>query len=60
VKIDDQVIRLTPGSKIFDRENRIIMPNYLPDNAIVVYQFGTNGELSSIWLLTEEEAASVK
>jgi hypothetical protein len=60
VQIDSDTLHLAPGSKIFDQNNRIILPNYLPDNASVVYQLGVNGELSNMWLLTDEEDALVK
>jgi hypothetical protein len=60
VTIGSKQFHLAPGSKIFDRNNRIIFPNSLPAGATVLYQVNSNGDLANIWLLTPEEAANRK
>src|SRR5882672_3177027 len=58
MKIGDQVYRLAPGSRIFNQQNLIIMPASLQvQTAPVMYILDTSGDLSRIWLLTEDEAA---
>ncbi|MGH8743544.1 MAG: hypothetical protein ACREUY_04620, partial [Burkholderiales bacterium] len=60
VLIGGSRFHLAPGSRIFDQNNRIILPNYLPLSATVLYQLDGNGDLINMWLLTPEEAASSK
>lgn len=58
MKIGDNVYRLSPGSRIFNQQNLIIMPASLQvQTAPVMYMLDTSGDLSRIWLLTGEEAA---
>ena len=57
-KIGDKVFYLSPGSRIFDRHNLIIMPAYLQiQTAPIMYTLDTRGDLASVWLLSDEEAA---
>ena len=60
VTIGDKQFHLAPGSKIIDQNNRIILPNYLPRSAIVLYTIDSNGDLAKMWLLTPEEVANLK
>ena len=58
MKIGDNVYRLSPGSRIFNQQNLIIMPASLQIQAApVMYMLDMSGDLSSVWLLTGEEAA---
>ena len=58
MKIGDNVYRLAPGSRIFNQQNLIIMPASLQvQTAPVMYLLDMSGVLSSLWLLTGEEAA---
>ena len=58
MKIGDNVYRLSPGSRIFNQQNLIIMPASLQvQTAPVMYLLDMSGDLSRIWLLTGEEAA---
>jgi hypothetical protein len=60
MKIDDKTFRLSPGSRIFNENNLIIMPASLQIQAApVMYMLDTRGDLSSIWLLTRDEAARI-
>ena len=56
VKVGKPVLRLSVGSKIYNEQNLIIMPNTAPRSADVLYKVDTNGEISQIWILTPEEA----
>jgi hypothetical protein len=58
MKIGDRVYRLSPGSRIFNQQNLIIMPASLQvQSAPVMYMLDMSGDLSRIWLLTGDEAA---
>ena len=58
MKISDKVYRLSPGCRIFNRHNLIIMPASLQvQTGSVMYMLDINGDLARIWLLTAEEAA---
>lgn len=60
MKIGDRVYRLSPGSRIFNEQNLIIMPASLQvQTAPVMYMLDMSGDLSRLWLLTGEEAATV-
>jgi hypothetical protein len=56
VKVGKEVLRLSPGSKIYNDQNLIIMPATAPASADVLYRVDINGEISQIWLLTPEES----
>jgi hypothetical protein len=56
--IGDNVYRLAAGSRILNQQNLIIMPASLQiQTAPVMYILDTSGDLSRIWLLTDDEAA---
>ncbi len=58
MKIGDNIYRLSPGSRIFNEQNLIIMPASLQIQAApVMYTLDIRGDLSSIWLLSVDEAA---
>jgi hypothetical protein len=58
MKIGGHVYRLSPGCRIFNRQNLIIMPVSLPARTgPVMYLLDMSGDLSRIWLLSAEEAA---
>jgi hypothetical protein len=58
MKIGDNIYRLAPGSRIFNHQNLIIMPASLQiQTAPVMYTLDMSGDLSRVWLLTDEEAA---
>ena len=57
-RIGTATYRLAAGGRIFNQQNMIIMPASLPARAAeVMYQVDFTGQLSTIWLLTKEEAA---
>jgi len=56
--IGDNVYRLAAGSHIVNQHNLIVMPASLQiQSAPVMYILDTGGDLSRIWLLTNDEAA---
>ena len=58
MKIGDRVYRLAAGSRLYNQQNLIIMPASLQiQTAPVMYILDIGGDLSRIWLLTQDEAA---
>ncbi len=60
VAVGSSVYRLSPGAKIFDQWNRVVMPPRLPVGASALFLLDGNGEIARVWLLTPEELAAVK
>jgi hypothetical protein len=57
MKIDKNIYRLAPGSRIYNEQNLIIMPaSLLIQTAPVMYMLDLSGDLSRVWLLTADEA----
>ena len=57
MKIGDRIYRLSPGSRIFNEQNRIVMPASLESRKTpIMYQLDMRGDLSQVWLLTADEA----
>jgi len=60
MKIGDKTYRLSPGSRIFNRNNLIITPASLQtQTAPVMFTLDIRGDLASIWLLNGDEAARI-
>jgi hypothetical protein len=60
MKIGERNYRLAAGSRIFNQQNLIVMPASLQvQTAPVMYLLDIGGDLSSIWLLTDDEAARI-
>jgi hypothetical protein len=55
VQINDQVVRLAPGGRIYDQHNRTILHTFLPERATVLFVQDMNGELSRVYILRPEE-----
>lgn len=55
VSIDDTVYRLSPGARIFSATNQMILPNLLPQSGAVFYQLDAYGNLTQLWLATDQE-----
>jgi hypothetical protein len=56
VKLGKKVLRLAVGSRIYNDQNLIIVPNAAPRSADVLYKIDINGEISQIWILTPDES----
>lgn len=56
--MDGKARKLSPASRIFNRDNTIEMPASLRGSGIVVYYTeDANGDIKNVWILTDEEAA---
>lgn len=60
LQIGDKVLRLSPGGRIIDENNRIIMHVYLPTHAHVLYLEDMNGEVSRVFILRPDELEQLK
>jgi hypothetical protein len=56
VKAGKQILRLAPGARIYNDRNLIIMPGTVPAKATVLFKTDINGQISRVWILTDEEA----
>ena len=60
MKIGEHTYHLAAGSRIVNQQNLIVMPASLRvQTAPVMYLLDISGDLSRIWLLTDEEAARI-
>jgi hypothetical protein len=60
VVIDQKVMRLAPGGRVIDENNRVILHAYLPQQATVLYVVDMNGDLSRIFILRPDELEQLK
>lgn len=55
VQINQELMRLAPGARIIDQNNRSIVHGSLPADAPVLYVLDPSGDISRIVILTPEE-----
>jgi hypothetical protein len=55
LQIDNQVVRLAPGGRIYDEHNRTILHTVLPERATVLFIQDMNGDISRLYILWPEE-----
>jgi hypothetical protein len=60
VQIGQDALRLAPGARIFDLDNRVMMHNQLPAEANVLYQHDISGLILNLWFLNDEEIQVLK
>lgn len=60
VQIDRKILRLAPGGRIYDQNNRTIVHGSLPDAATVLFVEDMNGQVSLIYLLLPGELERLK
>ena len=60
VTLDNETLRLAAGGKIYNEQNLIIMPAAAPAKADVLYKTDPNGQISQIWILTDEESRAYR
>ena len=60
VQIGNQILRLTPGARIYDQSNRTIVHGQLPSGAEVLYVTDKAGDVQRIYVLTDEELLRLK
>jgi hypothetical protein len=56
VEANKQVLHLAVGVRIYNERNLIIMPATLPGKANVLFKTDINGDVSRVWILTDDEA----
>ena len=60
VQINNTVVRLAPGAKIYNRENRTILHNQIPPSAPVLFVQDRAGQIVRIYLLRPDELARLQ
>jgi hypothetical protein len=55
LQINNQVVRLAPGGRIYDQHNRTILHTLLPERASVLFVQDMNGDISRVYILRPEE-----
>ncbi len=60
VNVDGTVYKLSPGSRVFDQNNRSVLPGSIPQSVRIFYQLNPQGELSKVWIMTPDEEVSSK
>ncbi len=55
VRIGNAVLLLTPGARIYDRENRTILHGQLEPGSDVVFSRDQSGYVQRIYILTDQE-----
>jgi hypothetical protein len=60
VQIGKDTLRMAPGARIFNTDNRVLMHNQLPAEASVLYNHDVSGFILNIWFLSEEEIQMLK
>src|SRR5687768_529238 len=58
--LDDKVLRLAPGGRVFDEHNRVILHSYLPTHAHVLYVLDMNGDVSRVYILRPDELKEIQ
>ena len=57
VAIGKSVLRMTPGARIYDQNNRTIVHAQLPPGAQILFLRDQAGDVLRIYILTEQELA---
>jgi hypothetical protein len=55
VKAGKQILHLAAGARIYNESNLIVMPVAVPAKANVLFKTDINGDVSRVWILTDEE-----
>ena len=55
LQINNQIVRLAPGGRIYDQHNRTIVHTSLPERATVLFVQDMNGDISRLYILRPEE-----
>ena len=58
--ISKKAMRLAPGGRIYDQQNRAILHNYLPQQATVLYTLDPQGLVSQLYLLRPDELERIE
>ena len=57
VTVDGQTMQLSPGARIWNRDNLTITPTMLPKESLVDYVVDGNKQIFRVWILTPAEAS---
>jgi hypothetical protein len=60
LQIDNKVVRLAPGGRIYDQHNRTIVHGALPDSASVLFVPDMHGDIARLYILLPAEVERVK
>ena len=60
LQINNQVVRLAPGGRIYDQHNRTILHTFLPERATVLFVQDMNGDISRLYILRPEELVQIQ
>ena len=60
LQINQKVVRLAPGGRIYDQHNRIIVHGALPDSASVLFVPDMHGDIARLYILLPAEVERVK
>lgn len=60
LQIDDQLVRLAPGGRIYDENNRVIVHASLPRSATVLFVQDMNGDVSRVYILRADELEQIR
>jgi hypothetical protein len=55
--VENQLIRLLPGARIYSDQHRTITPSKVPPGVIARIRYNDNAEIRDVWILTPEEIA---
>ena len=55
LRINQKIVRLAPGGRIYDQDNRTIVHTSLPERATVLFVQDMNGDIARIYILRPEE-----
>ncbi len=55
LEINNKVVRLAPGGLLYDRQNRTILHNQLPDYSPVLFVDDSRGDIARLYLLRPDE-----
>lgn len=53
-----KTLRVGVGARIYDLNNFIIMPAAVPAKVNVLFKTDMNGDVSRVWIITDQEAAA--
>lgn len=57
VELDGKPVQLAAGAQIRDGRNMVVVPTAVPAGVLVKYLRNNAGQLSSVWILSPQEAA---
>lgn len=56
-RINGDDVRFSPGARILDQGNRVVLPASLTDAVRIRYRIDPQGQIGQAWILTDDEIA---